>query len=302
MQRLHGDARLGRRQFLQRLLGAGAGTVAGLSLFDLMRGSQGAAWSAPAPPPLPGTPPDKQTQNGITIPVNDPAISAGSVEYQGLITPLSGYLSSPSGTDVYPGVLVIHDVFGLTEHVKDVTRRLAKAGYVALAPDLLSRLGGTDKQGDVAKIATALASRGMLTYLQDLNSAVSYLESRPLAAKSRIGTLGFGLGGNLAWALLAANPDLKAGVTLYGGIPPTASLRSIKSAVLAIFAEQDQQDASDVTDLDQAMKKTGLPWAFKTEPKANRGFFDDSRDRYVGDAAKDAWKMALDWYGKHLGA
>jgi carboxymethylenebutenolidase len=119
-------------------------------------------------------------------------------------------------------------------------------------------------------------------------------------AKSRVGVLGFGLGGSLEWSLLATNSDLKAGVTLYGAIPPLAAVPSIKGAVLAIFAETDQQDAADVNSLDQSMKKTGVPWAFKTEPKTGRGFFDDSRNRYVADAAKDAWKMTLDWFGKHL--
>ncbi len=302
MRTLHHDARLGRRQFLRGLLGAGAGTVAGLSLFNVTHGSDGApAWAAPPPPP-PGSPPDKQTSNGITVQPTDPAISAGRVEYQGLITPLSGYLSAPSGGEIYPGVLVLHDVYGLTEHVKDVTRRLAKVGYVALAPDLLSRVGGTDKQGDFNKIAASLGAMGMMSYLQDMNSSVSYLGAQPLAAKSRMGALGFGLGGNLAWALLSTNPDLKALVSVYGGIPPLFALRSIRGAVLAVFAEQDRQDPTDMTDLDQAMKNSGLPWTSKTEPKANRGFFDDSRDRYVADAAKDTWKTTLDWFGKYLSA
>ncbi len=304
MRMSDGGARVGRRRFLTGLLGAGAGSIAGLSLFEVLRaGPRGpAAWAAPAsPPPLPGAPPDKQTSNGVTIPANDPAISAGRVEYQGVITPLEGYLASPSGTVIYPGVLVIHDAFGLTEHIKDVTRRLAKAGYVALAPDLLARAGGTDKQGDAAKVAAALASMNMTQYFQDMNSAVGYLESRPLAAKSQIGILGFGLGGTLTWVMLARNSDLKAGVTMYSGIPPFAALPSITGAVLAIFAEQGQ-DASDVSDLDQAMKKTGVSWTFKTEPKAGMGFFDDTRNRYVAEAAKDAWKMTLDWFGKHLSA
>ncbi len=296
--------RLGRRQFLSRVLVAGAGTLVAPAAALLYRAGvwTAAASAASTPPALPGAPPDKQDKGGITVPANDPKIVAGPAEYQGTITPLRGYLSQPAGVETYPGVLVIHDALGLTEHIRDVTRRLAKAGYVALAPDLLSRMGGTEKLGEPAKIAAALASLSMSQYLQDLNASVSYLESRPLAAKTRVGVLGFGLGGNLAWALVAQNVDLKAGVMLYGGFPPTRMLPGLKAAVLAIFAETDRQDPADVTELDQAMKKAGLPWLYKTEPKAGRGFFDDTRDRYVPAAAKDAWQMTLDWFGKHLSA
>ncbi len=299
------DTRLGRRLFLRRLLAAGAGTGAGLALFDAFFEVPGStpAWAAPAAPsPPPGPPPDKQTTSGVTVPATDPAISTEPVEYRGVITPLAGYLSSPAGTQIYPGVLVLHDVFGLTEHIRDVTRRLAKAGYVALAPDLLSRLGGTGKLGDSAKIGAALGSLSMSQYLQDMNSSVRYLESRPLAAKTRVGVLAFGLGGNLAWALLAQNADLKAGVMLYGGIPPLTVVGRAKAAVLAIFGETEKHDASEISELDEAMKKAGQTWTYKTEPKANRGFFDDTRDRYVPAAAMDAWKLTLDWFGKNLSA
>ncbi len=306
MRRQHGGGRLGRRQFLGRLLAAGAGTGAGLALLETLhaptwRGST-VAGAVSAPPPLPGSPPDKRTTSGITVPADDPAISAAAVEYPGVIMPLLGYLSAPAGGEIYPGVLVLHDAFGLTEHIRDITRRLAKAGYVALAPDLLSRAGGTAKLGDLAKISAALGSLSMSQYLQDLNASVSYLESRPLAAKTRIGALGFGLGGNLAWVLLAQNPDLKAGVVAYGGIPSNPIIDRLRVAVLAVFAETDRDTPAEISDFDAAMKKSGLPWAYKVEPKAERGFFDDTRSRYVAAAAKDVWQLTLDWYDKYLHA
>lgn len=303
MHRPHDGTRIGRRQFLRRLLAAGAGT--GLAFLGAHHAP---AWrgitvaGAVSPPGPPGSPPDKQTTSGITVPADDPAISAGAVEYPGVITPLMGYLSMPAGGEIYPAVLVLHDVFGLTEHIRDVTRRLAKIGYVALAPDLLSRAGGTAKLGDPAKISAALASLAMAQYLQDLNRSVSYLGSRPLAAKTRIGALGFGLGGSLTWPLLAQNPDLKTGVMLYSGIPQDALLPHLRGAVLAIFGEADRETPAEIADLDTEMKKSGLPWAYKIEPKASRGFFDDTRNSYVTAAAKDAWQLTLDWYSKQLGA
>lgn len=296
----HGT-RLGRRRLLRRLL-AGAGAGAGLVLLRALRGRPGtAAGAAPAAtPPPPGAPPDRRDVSGVTVPADDPAIVAGPVEYPGVITSLLGYLSAPRGGEVYPGVLVLHDVAGLTEHVRDVTRRLAKAGYVALAPDLLSRRGGTAGLGDPARVGAALGAMAISQYLEDLNSSVAYLEAYPLAAKTRTGVLGYGLGGNLAWALLSQNTDVRAAVVFDGGVPPSGVLARIGAAVLAIFSETDRQEAQGIPDLDAAMKKTGVPWAYRVEPKAGRGFFDDTRDRYVPDAARDAWRLTLGWFGEHL--
>ena len=171
---------------------------------------------------------------------------------------------------------------------------------MALAPDLLSRKGGTAGLGDPARIGAALGAMAVSQYLDDLNSSVAYLEAYPLAAKTRTGVLGYGLGGSLAWVLLARNPDIKAAVVFDGGVPSPGALARVGAAVLAIFSGTDQQEAAGIPDLDAAMKKAGVPWAYKVEPKAGRGFFDDTRDRYAPDAARDAWRLALDWFGEHL--
>lgn len=260
------------------------------------------AGAAGAPPPqLPGMPPDKPTSSGIVVSPDDPGILARPVEYPGTVSRLLGYLSTPAGGEVYPGVLVLHDADGLTEHTRDVTRRLAKAGYVALAPDLLSRAGGT-AQVQEAQRAAALSTMAPTQFLQDLNTSVAYLEARPLAAKTRIGALGFGLGGALSWLLVARNHDLKAAVTFYGGIPSLSIVGQIQAAVLAVFGDAEHADLAELPDLDAAMKKAGLPWSYKIEPKAGRGFFDDTRrGTYAPDAAKDGWRLTLEWYGTYLG-
>ncbi len=256
---------------------------------------------APAPgPPRPGDPPDKQTTSGITIPSNDPSITAGMVEYPGVVGTLFGYLAATKGSDVYPGVLVLHDGQGLTEHFKDIARRLAKAGFVALAPDLASRAGGTDKLGDPAKVTAALQGISPGQFLQDLNASVRYLEARPLVAKTRIGAIGFGVGANIIWLVLTGNPDVRAAVSVSGSIPPDRVVSSLKAAVLSIYGENDRRDEDAITDFEAAMKKAGLTFALKLEPKAGRDFFNDTTPRYVPEAAKDAWAMTLDWFAQHL--
>jgi carboxymethylenebutenolidase len=299
-------ARLGRRQFLGRLLVRGAGT--GLAIAGVLRAWPGvltalaAPARKPAPPPPVGYPPNNQTPTGITVPPDDPAISAGPVTYPGMITPLMGYLSVPKGGETYPGVLVLHDANGLTESIRDLTRRLAKVGYVALAPDLLSREGGTTALGDQARITAALGDMGMSQFIDDLNTSVRYLEARPLADKSRIGALGIGMGGNLTWPLLVENSDIKAAAILDGGIPPFEAVAHITAAVLAIFGETEQQETSQIPSLDAAMKKAGMPWQYKVEPKAGPGFSDYMTSRYVAAAAQDAWHLTLDWFHVHLAA
>jgi len=290
----HSDSRrrLGRRQVLR----------SGLAAWLLLRTPLvHAATAAPAPErPRPGDPPDKQTPSGITVRPDDPGITTGMVEYPGLIGPLFGYLATPIGADVYPGVLVLHDAQGLTEHFKDIARRLAKAGFVALAPDLASRAGGTDRLADPAKVASALGEIGPGQYLQDLNASVRYLEARPLVAKTRIGAIGFGLGGNIIWLILTANHDVKAAVSVSGSVPSDRVAPGLNAAVLTIYGENDQRDSEGITEFESAMKTAGVPFTVKLEAKAGRDFFNDTTSRYVPAAAKDAWGLALDWFAQHL--
>jgi carboxymethylenebutenolidase len=222
------------------------------------------------------------------------------VEYAGVVGPLLGYLAAPKGSDVYPGVLVLHDAFGLTEHFRDIARRFAKAGLVALAPDLASRAGGTEKLADPAKVSAALQGIGPSQILQDLNASVRYLQARPLVAKTRIGAAGFGAGGSILWLILTGNHDVKAAVSVSGTIPPDRVVSNLNAAVLSIYGENDRRDDEAITDFDTAMKKAGLAFMFKLEPKAGHDFFNDTTPRYVPEAAKDAWGMTLDWFAKHL--
>jgi carboxymethylenebutenolidase len=295
------NGRGGRRQLLKSGLAAVVLLFAGRAQAAPPRPSAPPPAPAPPPgPPRPGDPPDKQTTSGVTVQPTDPAITAGAVEYPGVTGPLFGYLAAPKGSDVYPGVLVLHDSAGLTEHFKDIVRRLAKAGFVALALDLASRAGGTEKLGDPAKVNAVLQGLGPMQFLQDLNGSVRYLEALPLVAKTRIGALGFGAGGNLLWLVLTGNADVKAAVSVSGTIPSDRVVSNLQAAVLSIYGENDRRDEEAITDFDLAMKKAGLAFTLKLEPKAGRNFFNDTTPAYVPAAAKDAWAMTLDWFANHL--
>jgi carboxymethylenebutenolidase len=286
------NARVDRRRFLGYVI---AGALAAVRPPH--------AWAAAAKtPPPPGWPPDKIGASGVTVKPDDPAISARSVEFPGLVSTLQGYLATPAGGETYPAILLLHDASGLSEHSRDVARRFAKIGYVTLAPDLLSRSGGTAKAGTPVQIGDAMARILIPQFIQDANSAVRYLETHPLVAKTRVGMMAFGLGGAFSWFLLADNSDLRAATICYGGVPNLQLVPHISTSVLAIYGDGDGHDADDLKELDAAMKKSGEPWTYKIEPKSGRGFFDDTRRAYTPEAAKDAWKMSLDWYGSHLTA
>jgi carboxymethylenebutenolidase len=289
----------------RRLMGyALAGAAAACGIDDLRTIPLGRAWAAPAKAPkvlpAPGDPPDKRTTNGITIKPDDPAISAGAIEFPGLVSTLQGYFTAPAGGQTYPGLLLLHDADGLTEHARDVARRLAKVGYVTLALDLLSHSGGTAKTGTPAQVANAISRIPLSQFVQDGNTAVRFLGSHPLVSKTRVGLIAFGAGGLFSWFLLSQNSDLKAAVPYYGMVPRLALLPGVTAAVLAIYGDADGHDADDLKDLDAAMKKSGRPWSYKIEAKAGRGFFDDTRAAYTPAAAKDAWKMTLEWYATNL--
>jgi carboxymethylenebutenolidase len=291
-----------RRWHRRRLIAyaGGAAAVCGAGGLETLLSSL--AWAAPAKapkvPPAPGDPPDKATASGVTIKPDDPAITTGTVEFPGVAVTLQGYLAGPSGPQTYPGILLMHDTDGLTEHTRDVARRLAKVGYVALAPDLLSRSGGTAKAA--SQVAEVMARIPLPQLVQDANTSVRFLGAHPLVSKSRLGLMAFGIGGVLSWYLMSQNSDLKASVVYYAGVPRVGLVPAITAAVLAVFGDGDGHDADDLKAFDAEMKKSGRTWTYKIEEKASRGFFDDTRRGYTPTAAKDAWKMSIDWYAKNL--
>jgi dienelactone hydrolase len=148
--------------------------------------------------------------------------------------------------------------------------------------------------------ASALESMSSQDFLNALNASIRYLEARPQVSKTKIGMIGFGLGGSLTWFTLAANKDIKAAVVFDAQTPDPSAAPQITTPVLALFGENDKTSAEGLQPFDDAMKKAGAAWQSKVEPKAGRGFFDDARTTYAPDAAKDAWKLALDWFNKYL--
>jgi carboxymethylenebutenolidase len=253
----------------------------------------------PSPTPVAALPPSTNTPQVIVEP-DDPAIKAGDVKFTGQDSAtLLGYLSRPSGAGSYPVVLVCHENRGLTDHIKDVTRRLAKAGYVSLAVDLLSRQGGSStlNSDDVPGL---LGNISPTQFVQDFNSGWSYVQKQPFVQAGKVGMVGFCFGGGVTWQVAVNMPDLRAAVPFYGPPPAVEDIPKIEAAVLAFYGGQDTRITSTAPTIEKAMQDNGKIFEKMIYPDAGHAFFNNTGARYNPQAAADAWKRTLDWFGNFL--
>jgi carboxymethylenebutenolidase len=193
-------------------------------------------------------------------------------------------------------VVVIHENRGLTDHIKAVGGRLAGDGYTTLAPDLLSRAGGTADVPDPTAALGAISTPDLVT---DIGSAITELGRR--AAGAKLGIVGFCFGGGMVWQTLNSGPtDLAAAVPFYGPAPDNPMFTGTKAAVLGIFAEKDTRVNAGRDKLDAALTAAGVTHEFVVIPGVDHAFFNDTGPRYSEPGAAEAYKRTLDWLGAHL--
>jgi len=221
------------------------------------------------------------------------------IEFPGEGATLQGYLARPKGEGTAPVILVCHENRGLTEHIKDVARRLAKAGYVALAVDLLSRQGGTAALSP-DQVPGALGNTPPDQFVQDFKSGWRYLQRQPFAQSERVGMVGFCFGGGVTWRVATRMPELKAAVPFYGPHPPIEDVPGINAAVLAIYGELDQRINQGIPAIEEAMRKDNKIFEKVIYPNADHAFHNDTGTRYNAEAARDAWKRTLEWFAKYV--
>jgi len=230
-----------------------------------------------------------------------PEVVASSVTFPGEGVTISGFLARPQDSKPHPAIVIIHEWWGLNDHMKDLAQRFAKGGYVALAPDLYSRLGHkvTKDPNEAAKLMESLQSQHAL---KDLNAATRYLKTQPFVDPLKIGAVGFCMGGTFTLMVASHNSDVKAAVPFYGQIPPTDSLKYLLCPVLYIYGGQDGWiKLQDVERLKQGLRQYGRPGEIKIYPDCPHAFFNDTRpDVYRPNEAKDAWQRTLQFLATHL--
>jgi carboxymethylenebutenolidase len=233
--------------------------------------------------------------------------------------PIPAYLAQPKGA-AHGAVIVIHEVWGLSDHIKSVADRVAAAGYIALAPNLLSQ---TDIEAKATpELQQALFDperrsqiqpqlRELMAPLQDpafgaqtataLKACFEYLYELP-AAKQRVAVMGFCFGGTYSFTLATLEPRLKAAIAFYGhSHHNTEELMRIACPVLALYGETDERLISGLGDLTEQMQAAGVDFTSHVYPDCGHAFFNDSNPyAYNAAAAKDAWKRTLELLAKAL--
>ena len=235
---------------------------------------------------------------GTVVP-DDPAIIASEMQIPAPDAIIKGYLARPAPEGVAPVVLVCHENRGLTPHIQDVTRRFAKAGYVGLAVDLLSRQGGSAAVGE-GNVPGALGNILPDQFVEDFQSGWRYLQGEPFADAARVGMTGFCFGGGVTWRVATQMPELLAAVPFYGPHPPLEDVPNIRAAVLAIYGEQDWRINSGIPAIEEAMRANNKIYEKMIYPNADHAFHNDTGSRYNPEAARDAWERTLAWFDQYV--
>jgi carboxymethylenebutenolidase len=235
----------------------------------------------------------------LSVPEGAPGLVAATVRFPSGGTDVSGYLARPETGGAGPAVLVCHENRGLTPHIEDVARRFAKAGYAALALDLLSREGGTASL-DRDAVPGALTQAGAQRHVADFSAGFDYLQSQDFVERGRIAMTGFCFGGGITWQAATELPDLKATSAFYGPAPDLARVPTIKPAVFGVYAELDQRITGAMPALRDALGATDVRHQLTVYPGVDHAFHNDTGDRYNEAQATAAWNDTLAWFGKYV--
>lgn len=246
----------------------------------------------------------------ITTPAQGLKASDGTADSAGFRLPI--YEARPAAAGKYPVVLVIPEIWGMHEYIKDVVRRFAHRGFLAITFEPYARTGGVlhiEDRDALLKVVNAVPDAQVMA---DLDAIVAYAKKHPAARADRIGVTGFCRGGLYTLLFAAQSADVKAAVPWYGQIKPakTPGVRTagpldvaarIQAPVLGLYGEADQGiPAADAKEMESALKAAGRTAEFVIYPEAPHAFHADYRPSYRENAAKDAWARCLAWFNTYL--
>jgi carboxymethylenebutenolidase len=269
---------MNRRDFLDRLTGLAGSAAAATALLPVLQNDYAKA---------------------ETIPANDPRLVSETVSYDAPGGKYSGYLVRPKEKGKRPAILVIHENRGLNPHIKDVARRLATEGFLVLAVDLLSPLGGTpDNDEKGAELFTKVNRSDPSPNV----AAVSFLKTHP-ESSGKVGAVGFCAGGEMVNQLATASPDVDAVVAYYGRAPAADKVPNIKAPLLEHYAENDQGVNGTAPGFKEALEKNNKKFTAYTYPGTQHAFNNDTNAaRYNKEQADIAWGRTLAFFKENLGA
>jgi carboxymethylenebutenolidase len=269
---------LDRRVFMSRLAELAGGTAAAATALAMLRANPAGA---------------------AIVAEDDPRVVAESVTIREGDRALRGYYARPAQAgDRLPGIVVVHENRGLNPHTQDVARRFATDGFLALAVDFLSPVGGTPTDEDRAReMIGQLDPKEVVT---DASAAIAWLKARP-ESNGKAGIVGFCWGGGVVGRTAAADPGLDAGVVYYGSPPPAEAVADIQAPLLLHYAGEDQRINAQVPAFETALQEAGKTYTKHVYEGAQHAFNNDtSQARYNPDAAKLAWERTLAFFRQEL--
>jgi carboxymethylenebutenolidase len=235
-------------------------------------------------------------------PLHDAVTTHGEWVYmkkRGQADSVRAYVAYPERKDRAPGVVVIHEIYGLTDWEPTVADRLAKSGYVAVVPDLLStKYGRSPADPDSGRKLVAQLEPSRIT--GDLDAAVAYLNNLPAVQSGDIGVIGFCWGGGQTFRYATNNPKLKAAVICYGQPPEHDALARIETPLLGVYGENDARIDASLPDVAGRLKSLGKSFTYQTYPGTGHGFLKPGREGSDGPQVEKAWSNILDFFKKEL--
>jgi carboxymethylenebutenolidase len=246
-----------------------------------------------------------------TITTDAGGLEAGEVKIPTADGPMPAYRAMPAMGGPFPTVLVVQEIFGVHEHIKDICRRLAKLGYFAVAPELYARQGDVSKMTNINEIISKVVSKVPdAQVMSDLDDTVAWAKKTGKADTAKLAITGFCWGGRIVWLYAAHNPNLKAGAAWYGrlvgqGDPlhpkhPLELAGALKAPVLGLYGGADTGIPLDTVEkMRAAVKDAGKTAEIVVYDDAPHGFYADYRPSYRKADAEDAWQRLLAWFKKH---
>jgi carboxymethylenebutenolidase len=278
---LYHDYRKGkvdRREFLKKLALFAGGTAAAMSILPSLKNNY---------------------LKAATTGNYESDVHAEFITYPGATGDVRALLARPKVEKKLPAVVVIHENRGLVPHIQDITKRMAKEGFLALGPDALSPLGGTPTD-DMDKARTLMRELDRDATVKNFVAAVKYLDTHPLST-GKVGCTGFCWGGGMTNQVAVNSPDLDAAVPYYGSQPAVEDVPKIKAAIMAHYAGNDERINSGIEAFEEAMKKASIDYQIFIYEGANHAFNNDSNpERYNKEAAELAWKRTIAFFKEKL--
>jgi carboxymethylenebutenolidase len=231
------------------------------------------------------------------VPEKDPRLTVNDIAYPSETGSVRAYLARPKKDAKQPCVIVIHENRGLVPHIKDVVRRVALEGFLAVAPDALSPAGGTLE--DVTDVPTLIQKLDRGATIKNFVAAAKYLKTHPQST-GKVGVMGFCWGGGMANQVAVNSRDVKAVVPFYGMQPVAEDVAKIRASLLLHYAGNDQWINQGIPTYEAALKKARVEYKLYMYPGAEHAFFNDTSSRYNPEAAKQAWERTIGFFKQKL--